>query len=137
MARNDREKRVITMRERRRHERIINDFLSWLMIIPKKIINSKALHWDIVSACDLSAGGIRFNYDEEIPAGTPIKLRIIFPVSNKEPIECTGEVVRNELVPRCYNTPIFHIAAVFTSIDREDEMLIDEAANKFHWKNTG
>jgi hypothetical protein len=122
------------MQNRRRYKRITKCFMSWIKFIWSKLKSKDASYpsgWDMVTTCDLGAGGIMFNYDRPVEAGTKIKLRVIFPFK-EEPIDCVGTVLRSEKVEsrKYYDYfNIYRIAAEFEKIRKADKGLIDRVAN--------
>ena len=120
------------MREKRRYKRITKTFMSWLKFAQdkrKKKVPSYPLGWDMVTTCDLGAGGMLFNYDKLVEIGTKVRLRIVFPFKD-EPIDCVGKVVRNEKVDSYKYSSIYRIAAQFERISESNKGLIDKAANQ-------
>ena len=49
--------------------------------------------WDIVQIRNLSAGGLSFNYTQEVALGTILEFNIMLP-SRPDPIHCLGKVCR-------------------------------------------
>lgn len=84
--------------------------------------------WDMVTLKDLSAGGILFNYNEEIEIGTIIDIKLNFPMS-KVPIICTGKIIRNDKIP---HISLVRVAAVFLDIDDNMKELVKKAAEGFY-----
>jgi len=80
--------------------------------------------WNMVTIKNLSAGGALFLFNQQLPAQTPVELKINFPLS-KTGIVCSGQVVRVDPSP----TPnLFGIAVRFIAIAEEDRSLIERLA---------
>jgi len=117
------------MEDRRKYKRIAKCFMSWLRFKQKRKKTAYPFGWDMVTACDLGAGGMLFNYDKPVDIGTKIQLRIVFPFK-ETPIDCIGRVVRNEKVDSYMYSSIYRIGAQFESISAPDKDLIDNVANE-------
>jgi hypothetical protein len=90
--------------------------------------------WDIVTAKDLSASGVLFNYNRYIEPGTQINFKISLPFNTG--IECVGEVVRNMT-----GTPLWSgraaeavcgVAVVFSELAEEDQIAMREFLENCH-----
>jgi len=117
------------MEDRRKYKRIAKCFMSWLKFKQKKKGHAYPFGWDIVTTCDLGAGGMFFNYDKPVEIGTRIQLRLISPFKDA-PINCVGSVVRNEKVDSYKYSSIYRIAAQFESISTPNKDLINNVANQ-------
>ncbi|MBC8205986.1 MAG: PilZ domain-containing protein [Kiritimatiellales bacterium] len=92
-------------------------------------ISTENVHWDMVTAKNLSASGILFNYDRYIEPGTRIRFKISLPVCDA--VECEGEVVRNVMGPprgvfAGSDPEVCAIAAVFKDISEHDQLVMGE-----------
>lgn len=114
--------------EKRRYERIKKHFVVRFRIKPGQPQSGSLTGWNIVTLQDLGAGGILFNYDQEIEVGTLIDLKINFPPL-RTPIDCVARVVRVEKPPL---PPIVRIAAVFVNIGKKEKGLVEKAAEEFY-----
>lgn len=78
--------------------------------------------WNIVTARDISASGILFNYDRYMEPGSRVQFKISLPVCGT--VVCEGEVVRNVTgAPRvlAQTEPVVSaVAAVFHDVSAED-----------------
>ena len=112
------------MKERRECRRIERGFLTRLKIMPSKLNKLKEAFWDLITAKNLSAGGLLFNYYKQVPVGVEIKLRIVFPLADS-PIECTGKVVRSQKIIDNGIKSAYRIAAEFEDIDEKAKRSIN------------
>ena len=120
------------MEDRRRYNRIKKCFMSWLKFLQnkrKQDIPPYPFDWDIVTTCDIGAGGIMFNYNMPVKIGTKIKLKVICPF-REGLIECVGRVVRNEKVDNYKYCSLYRVAAEFERISVPNKDLIDKVANE-------
>ncbi len=116
-------------RERKAFKRIKQQFTTRIRVSNL----DEMLGWNLVVSRNLSAGGILFNFDREIPMDTPVELKIQFPLL-RDPIFCKGKVVR---VQRSELPSIYSIAALFTHIDTPFVETINAAAEDFYSKKPG
>ena len=118
------------MEERRRYKRIAKTFMSRIRFNcrGRGLVGANGC-WDMVTIRDIGAGGMLFNYDRPLQAGTKIALSIIFPFKDM-PINCAGTVLRSERVDINRYSPICRIAAQFERIGKVDKGLIDKVANE-------
>ncbi|MFA5069348.1 MAG: PilZ domain-containing protein [Candidatus Omnitrophota bacterium] len=119
------------MFDKRKYPRIVRVFMSWFKFMHSDTVPPLPKEWDIVTARDLGAGGMLFNYDKPIPVGTQIQLKIVFPFT-KGPITCIGTVIRNEKVVSTKYPALYHIAAQFSSIGEDNKMVIDKVAKEVY-----
>lgn len=88
--------------------------------------SSEQERWDIVTAKNLSASGILFNYRRQLEPGTRLCFRISLPLV--DPVECEGEVVRNvEAEWRdagAVAPPVCAVAAVFHNLSNDDRRIL-------------
>ena len=92
-------------------------------------VSAGEVHWDMVTAKNLSASGILFNYDRYIEPGTRIRFKISLPVCDA--VECEGEIVRNVMGPprgvfAGSDPEVCAIAAVFKDISEHDQLVMGE-----------
>jgi len=130
MFRNNRLENI--MEDRRKYKRITKCVMSWLKFAQdkrKKKVPSYPLGWDMVTTCDLGAGGMLFNYDKPVEIGTKVRLRVAFPFKDA-PIDCVGNVLRTEKVDSYKHSSIYRIAAQFERISESNKGLIDKVANQ-------
>ena len=96
-------------------------------------LSAEHARWDIVTAKDLSASGVLFNYDTYLEPGTRVEFRIALPVC--EPVECEGEVVRNMTgQARGYGnaTPaVCAIAAEFRDLSEQDQQIMTDFLSQY------
>jgi len=117
------------MDEKRKHKRIERSFMSWFRTISFVFIGRCFSKWDIVTVRNLSAGGMLFNYYNNIELGTQVNFRIIFPLS-AHAICCIGKIIRNNKPSVNPNTRISLVAAEFEKIKKKDRDLIDAVADE-------
>jgi hypothetical protein len=84
--------------------------------------------WDLVLVKNISAGGLLFPYDSEIPSGSILDLKINFSL-NRPPLLCTGQVLR--CLSKCH-PPAYEIAVRFLTLKQAEADLIEEQAEKFY-----
>jgi hypothetical protein len=91
-------------------------------------LSSGEVRWDIVTAKNLSASGILFNYDRYLEPGSRLRFRIALPVC--EPVECEGEVIRNIMgkSPGYGRSEqvVCAVAASFKNISANDRQMMEE-----------
>lgn len=84
--------------------------------------------WDIVTAKDISASGILFNYGQYLEPGSRVQFRISLPICGS--VDCEGEVVRNVLGTSrgLVNSgpTVCAVAAVFRNISEKDQKAMHE-----------
>lgn len=117
------------MEEKRKYKRIKRSFLSWFRTIKIVLAKRRPSKWDIVSARDLSAGGMLFNYNNRIKMGTQVNFRIIFPFS-AHIIRCIGRVIRNKRPRENSYSKLFLVATEFEKIKQKDKELINRVADE-------
>lgn len=110
--------------ERRRHKRIKKNFIT-------KFKYDEG--WEMVTARNLGAQGILFNFNKEIPVGSQLEMAINFPTL-KDPIRCTAEVLRVDMEP---SSPVLKIAGQFMDIAESDKQAVDNAAENFYSNRHG
>ncbi len=112
--------------ERRKYKRIEKPYMARLRIKQYKGLEKPSAEWDMVTVKDLSAGGIRFNYNKNLGLGTLMDLKI--DVSTAMPtVKCAGKVTRIE-----YTQPhsILRIATEFTEISEQEKEMINTTVEK-------
>jgi hypothetical protein len=118
----------LSQQERRQYKRIKKNFVTRFQLKGERPRKQKTENWEMVITQNLSAGGVLFNYDKEIQAGSKIDLLVNFPQA-KHPINCTGQVIR---IDRNTNISLLKVAASFVDIDEEDKHAISRAAEEFY-----
>ena len=117
------------MKEKRRYKRITKTFMSWLKTRQKKKMPVHPYEWDIVTTCDLGAGGMLFNYNKPVDIGTKVQLKVVFPFKDA-PIDCVGKVLGTVKVDSKKHSSIYRIAVGFKKISTWNKGLIDKVANQ-------
>jgi len=79
--------------DRRKHNRVKRPLTARMRIYEEGLKPQPSHKWDIVQIRNLGAGGLSFNYTEEIALGTVVEFNIMAP-SRPEPIHCLGRVCR-------------------------------------------
>jgi hypothetical protein len=118
----------LAQQERRQYKRIKKNFVTRFQLKDERPSKQETENWEMVITQNLSAGGVLFNYDKEIEAGSKIDLLVNFPQA-KRPINCTGQVIR---IDRNTNISLLKVAASFVDIDEEDKYAISRAAEEFY-----
>jgi len=116
------------MKNKRKYRRVYKDFMVRFRVKPDETKKKEPIGWDIVTTSNLSAGGMLFNYDKNLPIGTKIELRIIFPMAEGT-INCIGKVLRANVTSKDAQYSICKIAAIFEKIRKDNQQLIERAAN--------
>jgi hypothetical protein len=119
--------------ERRKHKRIKKNFIARFNLSNDGISVYDSGNWEMVTTQNLGAGGVLFNYNQEIPIGSLVDMFINFPQIMK-PVHCTGKVLRIDN-PKPFS--IFKIAANFIDISEQDKQQIDKSAEEFYSKQSG
>lgn len=113
--------------ERREHRRIEWKFIARFQIRPHE--NEKAQDgWDIVTARNLGAGGVLFNYDKKLDVDTILDFKINFPAC-EEPVVCVAKVIR---VDKPVAFGVIPVAAIFQEINDKEKETIGMIAEKMH-----
>lgn len=112
--------------EKRRYERIEKPFTVSFRIIPLVAQRLIPADWDTVTTQDLGAGGVHFNYNEDLEIGELLDLKIGYPITTPN-IHCVGKVVRVEGSSSSYP---FSIAIEFTDINMLEKELIKKAVEE-------
>lgn len=110
--------------EKRKSKRIQRPFTARVQLRTPSLFPS----WDIVTVQNLSADGMLFSYDKQIPPGTVLDFKINFPMTN-QPIDGTGKVIRAESMGQ---GPYYSVATYFTHITQTERELINESADEFY-----
>ena len=116
---------------KRAYKRIKRHFMAKLQSRLPDAEGKTSVNWDMVSICDLGAGGTLFNYDKRLEIGSLLNLEIKFPPSEK-PIRSVVKILR---VEEPFKASILHIATVFVEIDKEQKEIINKAAEGFYSKH--
>jgi c-di-GMP-binding flagellar brake protein YcgR len=124
---------INTAQERRQYKRIRKNFVARFCIRNDKSNNGIQENWGMVTTHNLSAGGVLFNYDKDIPEGSIIDMLINFP-QIKNPVNCTAKVLR---IDKTSPSSLLRIAANFIEISHEDQQQINRAAEEFYSKLSG
>ena len=114
--------------EKRKYKRIERTFFSRIRTYPWGR-EDRPSSWDIVTLCNLSAGGALFSYNHEIKIDTFLNLLISFP-GFSEPIKCNAQTIRAEGYNRLRRVAVF-----FTDIDAEKKDTINNIAENMYYKN--
>ncbi len=114
--------------ERRRCKRIRKQFLARLRILEKDADD----HWNIVFIQNIGAGGLLFYYDKKLNEGVRLDFKINFSMM-KEPIDCSGEVVR----VRKEDSLVYEVGVFFRKINPSEAAFIGRAAEEFYSKKEG
>ncbi|NQT90072.1 MAG: PilZ domain-containing protein [Candidatus Omnitrophica bacterium] len=117
--------------EKRKYRRLKKQFVVRLRFHSKSRIAIFG-EYDMVSVRNISAGGALFNYDRKIRLGETITMGMQFPML-KEPIRCTGEIVRVESPSSSGDTsvlPVYFIAIRFIATSEEETRAIDSFVKK-------
>jgi len=79
----------------------------------------------------LSAGGLLFNYDKNLAAGTVIEFKITLPFIII-PTHCLGMVCRSEPADKRFGRKLYRIATHFIELDGERKKVITIHAEKYY-----
>jgi c-di-GMP-binding flagellar brake protein YcgR len=124
---------INTAQERRQYKRIKKNFVARFSLKNVKEYVDRQQDWQMVTTQNLSAGGVLFNYDKDIPEGSIIDMLINFP-QIKNPVNCTAKVLR---IDKTSPSSLLRIAANFIEISHEDQQQINRAAEEFYSKLSG
>ncbi len=109
--------------EKRKYERIEKPFKVSFRIIPLVAQRMVSTDWNTVTVKDFGAGGVHFNYDENLEIGALLDLKIGFPQITPA-IHCIGKVIR---VEESQPSSMFSIAIEFKEIDVQEKEMINNA----------
>jgi hypothetical protein len=88
--------------------------------------------WDIVTAKDISASGILFNYGQYLEPGSRVQFRISLPICGS--VDCEGEVIRNVMGTSrglANSGPaVCAVAAAFRNISESDRQALEDFLEK-------
>ena len=118
--------------ERRAYKRIRKHFIAKFQSRLHDAQKTSA-DWNMVTICDLGAGGTLFNYNKRLEIGLLLNLEIKFPPSEK-PVRSVVKILRIEEPSKA---SILHIATVFVEIDKEQKEIINKAAEGFYSRRPG
>jgi len=116
--------------DRRVCKRIKHQFITRFRIYPQKG-TKQSHHWNIAIIRNLSAGGLLFNYDNNLAAGTLVEFKITLPFIIK-PTHCLGIVCRTEPADKRFGHKLYRIATHFVELDGEKRKVINIRAEKYH-----
>ncbi|MCK5450722.1 MAG: PilZ domain-containing protein [Candidatus Omnitrophica bacterium] len=111
-----------TVKNKREYKRIQKPFIVRFRVKPEKDLGGFFPGWDIVTAQNLSAGGILFNYDQRIELTSKLDLKINFPTM-RGIIDCSGKVLRMDEIP---NSARIRVAVIFADLNPRDKKDIEE-----------
>jgi len=106
--------------ERRKYKRVYKNFTTQIRSTPPADLETIQLISDMVVIQNLGGGGALFRYNRKIKEGTPLELKINFPLS-KNAIACSGKVLRIE---KTTSSNLHGTAVIFTEISEEDKGMI-------------
>ncbi len=107
--------------ERRVYKRIEKPYIARLRIKQYKGLGKPSAEWDMVTVKDLSAGGMRFNYNKNLGIGSLLDFKI--DISKSTPtINCVGKVTR---IDHSHLHSMLRIATEFTEIDEQEKEVIN------------
>lgn len=112
--------------ERRKHKRIEKPYKSTFRVINFKNPDMPPAGLDIVDLKDISAGGVSFNYSENLGIDSFLDLKIYMPASTR-PLHCIGKVIR---VEQLQPDSKFRIATEFAEISEQEKEMINKAAEE-------
>ncbi|MBD3379778.1 MAG: hypothetical protein GF408_04880 [Candidatus Omnitrophica bacterium] len=113
--------------ERRKYKRIRKRYIMRFSVRPHTE-EDEGSRWDMVALVDIGAGGALFYYNEKIEKDSILDLKINF-APERDPIECTAQVVRVEELEYSY---MFLVAVNFQDISDEDKLMLIDAAEQFY-----
>ncbi len=112
--------------EKRKYKRIEKPYIVRLRIKRYKGLGKPSAEWDMVTVKDLSAGGMRFNYNKNLGLGSLLYFKI--DVSKSTPtINCVGKVTRAE---QFQSTSMFCTAIKFINIRKKEKETINTAVEE-------
>ncbi len=114
--------------ERRKYKRVQRPFMISFQVHPEEGVEKVFTGWDMVAVLNLGAGGALFYYNKKLKAGSILDMKVNISTS-KEPIGCTGKVIR---VEKLLNEYMFLTAVVFTEIGEKERGLINDFAEAYH-----
>ena len=112
--------------EKREYTRAEKPFVLRLRIKPENDHKATSVGWNMVSANNLSAGGVFLYYVKELEIGTLVELKISIPESTTS-IYCVGETIRTSKQPK---SQIYEIAISFKEIENKERELINKLINE-------
>lgn len=119
--------------ERRRFKRVNRSFTARVRIFQQNMKSTDSAKWNIVTIRNLSAGGVSFNYSQQLPLGTKLELNIALPFT-EGPVYCIGEVCRIDKTRwdkiSAIKIPIYWIAVRFTEIPLDKKEAIIKFTNE-------
>ena len=107
--------------EKRKYKRIEKPYIVRLRIKQYKGLGKPSAEWDMVTVKDLSAGGMRFNYNKNLGIGSLLDIKI--DISKSTPtINCVGKVTRIE---HPHPLSMLRIATEFAEIEEHKKEMIN------------
>jgi len=116
--------------ERRKYIRAEKPFVLNLRIKPNKSRKATSTGWNMVSADNLSAGGISLYYIKNLKIGSLVDLRISIPESTTS-ICCTGEIIRSKKNPKF---TIYETAISFKETSEQEREMINKIIKENLWE---
>ena len=114
---------MYTGQERRKLKRKEKPYIVRFRNIPLAAKKTVSTDWDVAVVKNLSAGGMLFDYNENLGLGLLLDLKIA--VSTVTPtINCVGKITR---IDKPQTTSMFCIAIRFTDIGEQEKELISKA----------
>ncbi|MFH1665086.1 MAG: PilZ domain-containing protein [Candidatus Omnitrophota bacterium] len=113
--------------ERRKHKRVRKPFMISFQISSGKEEEKEFSGWDMVAVLNMGAGGALFYYTRKLRVGTTLDMKINISTA-KDPIRCTGKVIRAE---KLLNEYMFLTAVVFAEIDERERKIINDFAEAY------
>ncbi len=112
--------------EKRKHKRIEKPFMARFRVIYSKNLHMPPAYWIKISLKDISAGGVSFNYNENL--GIDLFLDLQIDLSESTPIiNCVGKVTRIE---HPQPNSMFRIATEITEIEEHEKKIINTTIEK-------
>ncbi len=107
--------------EKRKHKRIEKPYMASFRIIYSKNLHMPPADWIKISLKDINAGGVSFNYNENL--GIDLFLDLQIDLSKSTPIiNCVGKVTRIE---HPQPNSMFRIAIEITEIEEQEKEVIN------------
>ncbi|HEC64366.1 MAG TPA: PilZ domain-containing protein [bacterium] len=119
--------------KRREYKRIEKPYIARLRIKQYKGLGKPSAEWDMVTVKDLSAGGMRFNYNKNLGLGSLLDFKIDISKSTST-INCVGKVTRAE---QFQSTSMFCTAIKFINIRKKEKETINTTVQELlEYKST-
>ena len=124
---------------KRKYKKIIPPYIARFRVKQYEGQEMSSPDWDIVAVKNLSAGGIVYDYDNDLELDSLLDLKIEF-FKSIPVINCIGRVVR---INKSQSYFMFRIAAKFTEIDEQERKMINTTVEamlrkktKYFWSGT-